>query len=225
MLGELFTLAEDDALAAECHAELETLAARLSGLREKVPLTHGEREAIVVVGAGQATAAEAEGWAEELAYRYAGRAERDGRSVQTYTRGHGWFGPRATVMRIGGAGAFERLAAEAGVHRCDRGEGRPVLEARVEVFPVAVSHDFVHVPDEEVRVEEFPQTWGCGARLPDWDRAVRLTHLPTGLVAFCEGQGSTTRNRAGATTLLRTLLLHLRRTADDPPNETEARSR
>ncbi|SEF57625.1 RF-1 domain-containing protein [Thermomonospora echinospora] len=216
MLGELLGPAEDDALVSECHAELGALAPRLSGLRAQVPPLHDEREAIVVVGSD---AQEAESWAEELACRYAGRAERGGRSVRVYTRGHSWFGPRATVMRIGGAGAFGWLAAEAGVHRCDRAADRPVLEAWVEVLPMAVSYDFVRIPDEEVRVEDFPETWGCGARLPDWNRSVRLTHLPTGLVAFCQGQGSTTRNRAGAMTLLQALLLRLRHAADDPPEE------
>src|SRR5690349_1516635 len=125
-------------------------------------------------------------------------------------------------MRVGGAGAFGWLTAEAGVNRPDPGEGWPVLEAWIEVLAVAVSYGFIRVADEEVRAEDFTQTWGCGARLPDWNRSVRLTHLPTGLVAFCEGQGSTTRNRAGAMTPLRALLLRLRHTADDPPDESRA---
>ncbi|WP_221207979.1 hypothetical protein [Streptosporangium becharense] len=219
MLGELLVLAEDDALVAECHAAAEALAARLGSVREQVPLHHGEREAIVVVGWDSE---KAQGWAETLGGEYLWRAERDGRRVQTYNWRIDWFGPNAVVMRVCGAGAFEWLAAETGTHRRDYGEGWPTLEAWVEVLPVAVSYDFIHVPDDEVRAEDFPQTWGCGARLPDWDRSVRLTHLPTGLVAFCEGQGSTRRNRDGAMTLLRALLLRHRQTTGDPSDESRA---
>lgn len=89
--------------------------------------------------------------------------------------------------------------------RC--GKGWPVA-AGAQILPVAASYDFPPVGKAEIRLEDFSQSWGCGARLPDWNRAVRLTHLRTGLAAFCEGQGTTVRNQDGATTLLRALLLH-----------------
>ncbi|GAA0948135.1 hypothetical protein GCM10009550_24230 [Actinocorallia libanotica] len=136
---------------------------------------------------------------------YVARAEREKRRVWTYRRRESGCDLRAVTMRVGGPGAFGLLAGERGVRRLERGSG-----ARVEVLPAAVSYDFLRVPDEEVRIDLLCQTWGCGVPHPEWNSAVRLTHLPTGTGAFCEGQGTTRRNLAGATTVLRARLLRLR---------------
>lgn len=215
MLGELLELA-DDALRAECRAALEALAARITAVRGQVPGDHAEREAILII---EAEPGGPESCVGTLWQMYTRRAERDGRPVRTYHRRMGCFDLLSVTMWIGGAGAFGWLAAERGPHRLDRGSALPALDARVEVLPAAVSFDPVHVPDDEVRVEGFPESRGCGVPYPDGRGSVRLTHLPTQTVAFCEGQGKTHLNRAGAMTVLRARLLHLRRAA--PADETE----
>ncbi len=151
-----------------------------------------------------------EGCVHELWRTYVGRADREGRRVRTYRRRTSGCDLRAVTMWVGGAGAFGWLAGERGVRRIEPGFGSPPVRARVEVLPAAVSYDFLRVPDEEVRVETLTQTWGCGAPYPEWNGAVRLVHLPTGTDAFCEGQGTTGRNLAGAMTVLRARLLRLR---------------
>jgi protein subunit release factor B len=205
-LGGLLELADgDDALAAECRAGLETLAARIDGLRATAPGHFDDREAIVIVE----PLGEAEGWSARLWRAYARRAEEAGRHVRLY---HSHRDCRAVEMRIGGAGAFGWLAGERGVHRLHRGSGRANLGARVEVLAVAVSYDDIRVEDE-VEADYWPEMGGCGGRLPFTSSSVSLRHVPTGTDAYCEGQGSTQRNRAEAWTLLLSRLLRLRRTA------------
>jgi protein subunit release factor A len=76
---------------------------------------------------------------------------------------------------------------------------------------VAVSYDLVRINEEDVRIAEFDESWGCGARRPGWDKAIRLTHLPTGITAFCQKHGSRRRNEIGARTVLSARLLERRR--------------
>ncbi|ROO87146.1 hypothetical protein EDD29_4738 [Actinocorallia herbida] len=202
-IGEELTLVEglhapgDAALAV---AWADELAVRVAGLPELRPRDHEEREAFLVVhpAAGDRVAD-----AMGAALLWARSAEEAGRPSALYGTGTSWYGPAAAVLWIGGAGAVAWLHDEDAARRT----AGPAPVGRLEVLPVAVGHDHVRLPPQDVRTEDFPQSRGCGARLPDWDRAVRLTHLPTALTAFAEGQGSKTRNAAAAGTLLRALLL------------------
>jgi protein subunit release factor A len=208
MLGELLELADDEPLMAECHADLRALAVRIGAMHGRVPSDNAEREAILTI---EAESGEAESWTYVLWRMYVEQAERDGRRVRIHNRRMGEFGLRSVTMWIGGAGAFGWLTGERGVHHLNRGLVRPALDVRVDALPSALSFDPICVPDDELRVEEFVETWGCGVPYPDWNHSVRLTHLPTGVVVSCQGQGSTHHNREGAMTELRARLLHLRR--------------
>ncbi|HEX2313179.1 MAG TPA: hypothetical protein VHJ17_05575 [Thermomonospora sp.] len=143
--------------------------------------------------------------------RYVEQAERSGRPVRVHYRTWGPTSMTSAAMRVGGADAFGWLAGERGVHRIDRDRGRrirPAVEVRVEVVPVAVSYDGIHVPDEDVRVWEEPQADHGGPPVSPV-RSVWLRHLPTGVSAGCEGRESTRRNRTDAWTLLLSRLAHL----------------
>ncbi|MFC7562910.1 PCRF domain-containing protein [Actinomadura namibiensis] len=215
-LTELLGLAEGEALAAECRAALAALEERLRALPGEAPREYAEREALVTVTADPG---ESERRAYELWQDYLERARRAGRPASTYDRRMGEWDVRSVTMRIGGPGAFGWLAGEDG----SRPSGPGV---RVEVLPMALSFDPVRVPDEDVRVEEFPRLRGCGVPDPGGNRAVRITHLPTGTVVVCEDQGTTHRNRVGAMAVLRTRLLHARTRRDAPaPSRPENASR
>ncbi|WP_281186148.1 PCRF domain-containing protein [Actinomadura kijaniata] len=215
-LTELLELAEGEALAAECRAELAALEERLRALPGEAPGEYAEREALVTVTADPG---ESERRAYELWQDYLERARRAGRPARTYDRGMGEWAVRSVTMRIGGPGAFGWLAGEDG----SRPSGPGV---RVEVLPMALSFDPVRVPDEDVRVEEFLRLRGCGVPDPGGNRTVRITHLPTGTVVVCEDQGTTHRNRVGAMAVLRTRLLHARTRRDaSAPSRPENASR
>ncbi|GAB2854880.1 hypothetical protein GCM10022221_62990 [Actinocorallia aurea] len=196
--------APDDAALAVAWAD--ELAARAAGLRELSPRDDEEREAFLIVGPAEGgRVVDAVG----AALLWARRAEGAGRPSALYGTGTSWYGPDAAVLWIGGAGAVAWLRGEDAARR--RAGAAP--EGLLDVLPAAVGYDHVRLPPPDVRTEDFSQSRGCGARLPEWNRAVRLTHLPTALTAFAEGQGSTTRNAAAAAALLRALLLRHRRSA------------
>lgn len=204
LLGEL---ADDNALAAECRANLEALAVRLDGLRRQIPGEFDEREAIVTI---EANSYEGMRWGTHLQRRYMEQAGRHGRRVQIY---HTWESENfdmSVTMRIGGLGAFGWLKGEQGPHRLDRAGDRPAVDARVEVLAVAVSYDEIRVGQDDVEIIEQRECHSCGGPRPDDVQAVRLRHLSTGTTVTCGGQGATHRNRTGAWTWLHARLLHLR---------------
>ncbi len=212
LLGELLQLADDDALSAECLANLEALILRLAGLRRRVPGDFDEREAILTI---ETASYEGTWLAERLLRRYVKQAaERDMGRAQVYYHFDRIEGLSA-AMRIGGPGAFGYLKGERGVHRLAREGDRPAADARVEILAVAVSYDEIRIEDHEVKATEWRETSLCGGPLPYVSYGVRLTHSPTGIQVDCRGQGATHLNRTGAWTLLRSRLLHLRHSSDE----------
>jgi len=217
-IAGLISLAEEDAsLAAEIQSEIEKIASRLNELEFQMTLSgeYDARDAIVAIHAG-AGGTESQDWAQMLLRMYLRWAERRGYKAEILDISPGEeAGIKSVVIGVNGDYACGYLKSEHGVHRLVRlspfnaDHARHTSFALVEVMPEAEAGVDVKVEPDDLRVDTFRSSGPGGQHMQKTSSAVRVTHLPTGLVATCQSERSQHQNRETALKILQSRLLEL----------------
>jgi peptide chain release factor 2 len=221
-LQEMTVLAieeEDSSLKEEIQLELKKLSSRFEQLESQQLFTgdYDNRNAMLALHAG-AGGTESQDWANMLLRMYLRWAERHGYEAEALDVSPGEeTGIKNAIVEVRGDDAFGYLKGEHGVHRLvrlspfDADHARHTSFALVEVLPEAEEAMDLKINAEDLRVDTFRSSGPGGQHMQKTSSAVRITHLPTGLVATCQGQRSQHQNKEAALKVLYSRLLELDR--------------
>jgi peptide chain release factor 2 len=216
-LADLAQAESDENVAEDVARETEALAAKLGEMELELALSgeYDRRDAIFAVHAG-AGGTDSQDWAEMLLRMYLRWCDKRGYKAQVIDHMPGEeAGIKSATVEVSGRNAFGYLRGERGTHRLvrispyDASKSRHTSFAKLEVMPEVEGEAEVDINPDDLRIDVFRASGHGGQNVQKNSTAVRITHLPTGIVVSCQNERSQGRNRELAMKVLESRLLEL----------------